>query len=282
MAASREVALDVGQPGREAVEHLLVERLAGADDRLAGAVAELVVGPVVDRDADDRARQQPALLEPVQRSERHHLGQVARDPEDHEDVGRLLLARRLSAPPWSAPLAQSLSVRTEIRPGRSWVNPAQVQSTTALARSSPVDSRARCTAPHARDAALPFIVRPPRVWITAVPRPIVAIVPLSWYANGSVSLPAISRAMFSPGVLAGLERDRAELRQHVVRLRVGDPGDVADGEHLGMAGDAEVRFGRDPVAVLQLDPERVDDRAGLQARAPDQRVRLDHRARLRA
>ena len=39
--------------------------------------------------------QQAALLEPVQRPEGHHLRQVARDPEDHEDVGGLL-ARRAS------------------------------------------------------------------------------------------------------------------------------------------------------------------------------------------
>ena len=50
--------------------------------------------PVVDRHADDRAVQQPAALEPVQRTEGHHLGEVAGDPEDDEHVGGLpVLAR---------------------------------------------------------------------------------------------------------------------------------------------------------------------------------------------
>ena len=86
--------------------------------------------------------------------------------------------------------------------------------------------------------------------------------------------------MFSPGALAGLERDRAELRQHVVRLRVGDPGDVADGEHLGMARDAEIGLGSDAVRPLELEPERVGERVRLQPCAPDERVGLEHLAGL--
>ena len=89
-----EVALDVGETLREALEHRLVELLAGADDRVACALDELVDRPVVDGDPDDRALEQPALLEPVQRMERHDLGQVPGDPEDHEDVGLLRLRRR--------------------------------------------------------------------------------------------------------------------------------------------------------------------------------------------
>ena len=84
---------DVREPVGEAVEDLLVELLARADDRLARALDELVDRPVVDRDADDRAVEQPALLEPVQRAEGHHLREVARDPEDDEDVRGPLLAR---------------------------------------------------------------------------------------------------------------------------------------------------------------------------------------------
>ena len=80
-------------------------------------------------------------------------------------------------------------------------------------------------------------------------------------------------------MLSGLERDRAELRKHVVRRRVGDPGDVPDGEHLGMAGNAEIRFYRDTIAVLELEAERFDKDARLQAGAPQQRVRLDDRPR---
>ena len=85
--------------------------------------------------------------------------------------------------------------------------------------------------------------------------------------------------MFSPACCARLERDRAELRQHLVGLRVGDPRDVADREHLGMARDAEIRLGGDAVAPLQLEPERLGERIRLQPGAPDERVRLEHLAR---
>ena len=92
-----EVARDVGEAVGQPLEDVLVERLAGADDRLPCALDELVDGPVVDRHADDRAVEQPAPLEPVQRPERHHLRQVACDPEDHEDIGRLLSAGPIRA-----------------------------------------------------------------------------------------------------------------------------------------------------------------------------------------
>ena len=89
--------------------------------------------------------------------------------------------------------------------------------------------------------------------------------------------------MFSPARSPGLQRDRAELRQHLVRLRVGDPRDVADREHLGVAGEAQVRPDGDAVASLELDAERrCTIGLRLQARAPDERVRVQHRARLRA
>ena len=58
----------------------------------------LVHGLVVDRNPDDRALQQPAPLEPVQRSERHHLRQVTGNPKDDENVGDpLIRAVRLAA-----------------------------------------------------------------------------------------------------------------------------------------------------------------------------------------
>jgi len=46
------------------------------------------------------------------------------------------------------------------------------RSTTALARSSFVGSRARWTVPQATCALNPFIVFPPSIWTTAAPRPI--------------------------------------------------------------------------------------------------------------
>ena len=85
-----EVARQVGEAGGEPVEHRRVEGLTACQDRLAGTLAQVVVRPVVDGDADDRAGQQPARLEAVERVQRHHLRQVAGDAEHHEDVGRLL------------------------------------------------------------------------------------------------------------------------------------------------------------------------------------------------
>ena len=98
-AVVAEVAGQVGQPRREAVEDLVVDRLAAVLDALARVLAQVVDGPVVDRHADDRAVQQAAALQPVERVERHHLGEVAGDAEDHEHVrglcaGRVLLGGR--------------------------------------------------------------------------------------------------------------------------------------------------------------------------------------------
>ena len=86
--------------------------------------------------------------------------------------------------------------------------------------------------------------------------------------------------MFSPACSPAWRATEPSCGRTVVRLRVGDPGDVADGEHLGVAGDAEVRLGREAVAVLQLDAERLDEGVRLQAGAPHQRVRVEHRPRL--
>ena len=93
MAGVGEVAADVGQPRGEALEDLRRSTgFAGALDRFAGVLAQVLERPVVARDADDRAVEQPPLLEPVQRAEGHHLREVAGDPEDHEYVGALGLA----------------------------------------------------------------------------------------------------------------------------------------------------------------------------------------------
>ena len=67
-----EVALHIGKPRRQTLEHLLVELLASGDDGLARALDELVDRPVVHRHTDDREREQLALLQPVQRTKRHH------------------------------------------------------------------------------------------------------------------------------------------------------------------------------------------------------------------
>ena len=90
-----EVAGHVGQPRGEAIEDLVVDRLAAVLDALARVLAQMVDGPVVARHPDDRAVQQAAALQPVQRVERHDLGQVAGDSEDHEHVCRLCAGRVL-------------------------------------------------------------------------------------------------------------------------------------------------------------------------------------------
>ena len=51
---------------------------------------------------------------------------------------------------------------------------------------------------HATCAAFPFIVRPPSICTHGRAPPIVAIVPLSRYLKGFVSLPASRRAIVSP------------------------------------------------------------------------------------
>ena len=84
-----EVAGHVGESRGEAVEDLVVDRLAGVGDAVPGVVAQLLDGPVVARHSQDRAVQQAAALQPVERLERHHPGQVAGDTEDHEHVGGL-------------------------------------------------------------------------------------------------------------------------------------------------------------------------------------------------
>ena len=44
------------------------------------------------------------MLQPVEGPERHHLGQVAGDPEDHQGVGGR--ASGVRAPPWNPPFDQ--------------------------------------------------------------------------------------------------------------------------------------------------------------------------------
>ena len=48
----------------------------------------------------------------------------------------------------------------------------------------------------------------------------------------------------------------------------------------GWPARLEIRPDRDPLAALELDAERLDDRLRLQAGAPDERVRVQHLARL--
>ncbi len=82
-----KIAADIAQSRGEPRKDLLVERLAGRRDRLAGAVHELFHRPVVDRDTKHRDVQQRPALEPVQRAKGHLPRQITGDPEDHESIG---------------------------------------------------------------------------------------------------------------------------------------------------------------------------------------------------
>src|SRR6185437_3774846 len=113
----------------------------------------------------------------------------------------------------------------------------------------------------------PFIVRPCGPCMTAAPRPMVAIVPLSKYLNGSVFLPSTSRAMFSPAWCPDSSATDPSWKDRV-RFAISDPGDIPDREHLRVPSDAEIRPYGDPVPPLQLQPKRPDDGVRLQPRAP--------------
>ena len=124
----REVAVDVGEALREPLEDLLVDLLACRDDRFAGTIDELLERPVVEGDADDGALEEAARLEPVQRPVRHDPREVARDPEDHEHVGRPRPAVRLPVH------VRSISAsRWTPQPTSGWVDPRDVrESHTAV------------------------------------------------------------------------------------------------------------------------------------------------------
>jgi hypothetical protein len=89
-----EVARQIREPGSEALEHLVVDRLSTILDRRARALAQIADRPAVDRHAHDRTLEQAAALQPIQRSKGHHLGEVSGDPED---VGGLRFVGRCGA-----------------------------------------------------------------------------------------------------------------------------------------------------------------------------------------
>ena len=113
-----EVAADIGHAGAEPVEDVgvglgLSERRR---DRLRRAPAQIVVGPALGCDAHDRAGQQLASLELVQRYERHLVRKVAGDSERNENVSRL----------WALCAARHEPSEIRCRVGRvSLVAPAQ-------------------------------------------------------------------------------------------------------------------------------------------------------------
>ena len=83
-----EIAAHVGQPRGEPLPDRVVNRLAGGLDGLERVLAQMIVGPVLHRHADDRAVQQAPLVEPIQRTQGHLAGEVAGDAEDDERISR--------------------------------------------------------------------------------------------------------------------------------------------------------------------------------------------------
>ena len=282
----REVAGHVRQTGGEALEHLLVDRLARPLDRRARALDEVVDRPVVDRHADDRAVEQATPLEPVQRAERHHLRKIAGDPEHDEHVRRTLIrdpcpARRLCClRRGHVPTSFSLVVidphadacRTLVRePGPG---PVDDRLRPVLSRGEQREMhgppRERRLLPGHREAVRPLhdrgeaTDRRHRALVEVVER------------LGLLALQEPGDVLACP--LAGLQRHAAELRER--RLLPGrDPGDVADREDLGVTFDAEIGPGRDPSAPLELDSECLGQRVRVQPRAPHERVGGDRLTR---
>jgi hypothetical protein len=82
----REVAVQVRHPLGEPLEHAVIDLLAGPLDGRPGVLDQVLPAPVVHGHAHDRAREQAAHRQPVERPEGHHPRQVPGDAEDDQDV----------------------------------------------------------------------------------------------------------------------------------------------------------------------------------------------------
>src|SRR5262249_19127750 len=154
-----EVAAHVGESRREAIEDVVVHRFAGAFDAFAGVLAQVLDRPIVTGDPDDRAVEKSPQLEPIERTEGHHLREVAGDPEDHQKVGGLGFAGAVSAsrgpPVRSYRCAHSLSLLVATSSdGPSCERHSTLPSGIRLARSpstwAPVGYAASCARPSSR------------------------------------------------------------------------------------------------------------------------------------
>jgi hypothetical protein len=76
----------VRHPGGETVEDLVVESLARAQNSFPRQLHELLGGDLSAGHPHDRAAEQSAALQPVQRAEGHLPGEIAGDAEDHQQV----------------------------------------------------------------------------------------------------------------------------------------------------------------------------------------------------
>ena len=92
-----EIPLHIRKPRGETREDLRIDLLTGAENRLARTRDQLLHTPVVDGHTDNREAEQAALLQPVERSERHHLREIASDPKDHQHISMALAAAARTA-----------------------------------------------------------------------------------------------------------------------------------------------------------------------------------------
>jgi len=60
-----EITLDVGEARRQTIEHPPLDHLAAGPDRAPHVPAQIGDRPVIDRDTNDRTRQQTSTLEPI-------------------------------------------------------------------------------------------------------------------------------------------------------------------------------------------------------------------------
>src|ERR1019366_394779 len=172
----REVAADVGQPLGEASEDLRVGVLAGCGYRVIGVFAQALDCPVVRGDADDRAVQQSACFQTVEREERHLSRQVSGDAEDHQDV---CLLAHLSPPSRRSaiPVRSSRTIRSPASAVMS-ADPIAVGTTSTSSAPTPCSWLASVRTAHMSSAA---------------PRPPGSGVPVPGATDGSSTSMSIER-----------------------------------------------------------------------------------------
>ena len=93
-ARIREVAAEIGHALRQTGQNSLVDDLPRGRhhrmDRIARHGPKVLITHVIAGDADHGHREEPPLLQVIERRKRHLVGEVAGDPEDHQRVRGLL------------------------------------------------------------------------------------------------------------------------------------------------------------------------------------------------
>jgi hypothetical protein len=94
-----DVAVEIGQPVCQLVEHFLVDLLAGIRNRRMGTLDQLVFADLVAGHSQDRTPQQSLALEAIEGLEGHLAGQVAGNPENHQQIRGAVAGYGQSGPP---------------------------------------------------------------------------------------------------------------------------------------------------------------------------------------